>query len=253
MNNDLVVIIPTRGRPESIKEVIKSFEDTETKATLLLVLDDDDSKLGHYLELEVESVTVKRESVGFVAPLNYGAHINRNNYRHFCFLGDDNRPRTLHWDQQFVDVLDDLGTGVVYGNDLYQKEALPTAVALSGDIVRTMDAMVPRTLQHLYADNFWLRLGQDLGAIRYLPNVVVEHLHPVAGKAGWDDLYRAVNAPDMYDRDAKALNDYLASSAYAKLLENLKPSHQTDWKAIAKAHKEWIESGNAKTQGWWSI
>ena len=29
--------------------------------------------------------------------------------------------------------------------------------------------------------------------------------------------------------------------------------HETDWKAIAKAHKEWQESGNAKIQGWWSI
>ena len=29
--------------------------------------------------------------------------------------------------------------------------------------------------------------------------------------------------------------------------------HQTDWKAIAKAHKEWKESGKAVQQGWWSI
>lgn len=32
-----------------------------------------------------------------------------------------------------------------------------------------------------------------------------------------------------------------------------KPTHETDWKEIARLHKEWIASGKVVQQGWWSI
>ena len=30
-------------------------------------------------------------------------------------------------------------------------------------------------------------------------------------------------------------------------------THETDWKHQAELHKEWIASGKAELQGWWSI
>lgn len=32
-----------------------------------------------------------------------------------------------------------------------------------------------------------------------------------------------------------------------------KDTHKTDWALQAKLHKEWIDSGKATAQGWWSI
>jgi hypothetical protein len=75
---------------------------------------------------------------------------------------------------------------------------------------------------HLYLDNFWMTLGKDLNALRYIPEVVLEHLHPIAGKAEWDEGYRDVNAQEIYSADKQALDDYLASDAYSALLEALK-------------------------------
>jgi hypothetical protein len=66
-----------------------------------------------------------------------------------------------------------------------------------------------------------MTLGKDLNALRYIPEVVLEHLHPVAGKAEWDDQYREVNAPEVYSADKKALDDYLGSDAYKELLKAL--------------------------------
>jgi len=60
-----------------------------------------------------------------------------------------------------------------------------------------------------------------LNALRYIPEVVLEHLHPVAGKAEWDDQYREVNAPEVYSADRIALDNYLASDAYKELLKAL--------------------------------
>lgn len=30
-------------------------------------------------------------------------------------------------------------------------------------------------------------------------------------------------------------------------------THETDWAEVARLHKEWIASGKAVSQGWWSI
>jgi len=32
-----------------------------------------------------------------------------------------------------------------------------------------------------------------------------------------------------------------------------KPTHEIDWKLVAEQHKDWIASGKAELQGWWSI
>jgi hypothetical protein len=32
-----------------------------------------------------------------------------------------------------------------------------------------------------------------------------------------------------------------------------KDTHEIDWKLVEEQHKEWIASGKATLQGWWSI
>jgi hypothetical protein len=71
--------------------------------------------------------------------------------------------------------------------------------------------MAPATLTHLYVDNYWRDLGQGAGCLRYLPDVIVEHMHPIAGKAEWDDGHVRVNALAMYQRDSDAYADYAGS------------------------------------------
>lgn len=222
MSNRLAVIIPTRSRPEAIAQVIESFEATETTADLFIVCDDDDPRLDDYKALAVNICIFAREGKGMAKPLNKASKELAYNYDFFAFLGDDHRPRTQKWDDAFEAELDKLGTGLVYGNDLIQGEGLPTAVAMTSDIVRLLGGMTPPNMIHLYLDNFWLKLGQDLNRIHYLPEVIIEHLHPIAGKAEWDANYREVNAQEVYSADAVAFKDYIASADYQRLLETLR-------------------------------
>jgi radical SAM superfamily enzyme YgiQ (UPF0313 family) len=110
---------------------------------------------------------------------------------------------------------------VAYGNDLLQSENLPTAVMLSKAIVSALGGMVPPKLRHLYLDNFWKRLGEDLGNLVYVPQVIIEHCHPLAGKAEWDEGYRLVNAREMYSFDALVYDNYIKSEDYQVLLRDL--------------------------------
>ena len=218
---DLAILVPSRGRPNAIASLYAELARTKTVADLIVVVDDDDEQMNEYIELGVTLFVVKRDGKGMAKPLNKAASHFKDAYRHFAFLGDDHRPRTQEWDKAFVTALDELGTGIVYGNDLFQAEQLPTAVAMTGNIVHALDGMVPPGMIHLYLDNFWMQLGKDLAKIRNMGHIIIEHLHPVAGKADWDDNYREVNAEEVYSADAKAYYDYITSEDYKSLLEKL--------------------------------
>jgi hypothetical protein len=219
---NLVVLVPSRNRPENIAELIKSLDETETESDLIVIIDDDEPQQDAYLQLGCDVLMVEKNGKGMAKPLNFAARHFANKYRHFAFLGDDHRPRTKNWDVHFINALDELGTGLVYGNDLLQGKNLATAIAMTGDIVRALGGMVPPDMIHLYLDNFWMQLGQDLNAMTYLDDVILEHMHPIAGKAQWDEGYREVNAEEVYSADKKALDDYLASDAYPQLLNALR-------------------------------
>ena len=220
------IIVPSRHRPHNIKELQQSLIDTETMSRLFVVVDEDDENIRDYYDLEnnfTEVLTFERGRKGMADPLNNAARqlVTDERWEYFIFVGDDHRPRTLQWDKVWRTNLDDLVTGLVYGDDLFQREQLPTAIGMTRSIVEELNGMIPEGFAHLYLDNFWLRLGQDLNAIRYLPETVIEHLHPVTGKSEWDDSYLETNSSESYSADLQAFRIYIASDNYHQLVERL--------------------------------
>jgi hypothetical protein len=69
--------------------------------------------------------------------------------------------------------------------------------------------MVYPELVHLYIDNHWKAWGEALGTLTYLNDVLLEHMHPFAGKAETDAVYDAANAPEMYDADSLAYTKFV--------------------------------------------
>jgi len=223
VKTDLIVIIPTRGRPDNAVALEQAFVDTNTTAKRVYVVDFSDETRSEYSwKLPLESVImIHNETKGMAYPLNYVAREFLGEFDNFAFMGDDHRPRTANWDQLFVEQLYS-GSDIVYGNDLFQGAALPTAVAMSSQIVKELGGMVPDTQRHLYLDNFWLKLGQDLGKIKYMPEVIIEHCHAFNGKAPMDENYARVNAPEIYSADKIAFDNYIASDRYKTLLSKIK-------------------------------
>lgn len=213
----MLYIVPTRGRPGNALDLVKAWFDTDTQAQLLLVMDDDDPELDNY-HYVLGGIHDPRVLVTNGQRLRLGGTLNRyvqldwvRTHDIIGFMGDDHRPRTPHWDLRIQEAMRDMGgTGVIYGNDLLQGENLATAVAISSDIIREMGYMVPPGAVHLYLDNFWMHIGLGMGRLKYLPQVVIEHVHPVAGKAEWDDRYREVNAGSMYQEDFEVFEKWKA-------------------------------------------
>lgn len=196
----LLVIVPTRGRPASAIRLASAFSAC-TRAQLLFVVDNDDPSFEGYLAVmgEIGAVAdllvVPRGNPGIVAPLNAAVEyaLEQYDYSYFGFMGDDHLPRTENWDLEVIKALDFAGTGLCYGNDLLQGENLPTAVFMTADIPAALGYMVPPALHHLWADNYWMDLGNGIGDLEYLPDVIVEHLHPINGKSDWDPTYETAN------------------------------------------------------------
>jgi len=205
--SDLTVVVPSRGRPEAIAELREAFVQTGATAELLVVLDEDDPRLSEYSR---EDLSLVVESSGMVNALNAGAKLAARLSIFVGFLGDDHRPRTPGWDRRLRETLERIGTGFVYGNDLLQGEAMPTAVAMTSDVVFALGYMAPPALTHLNVDIAWLEWGRALDRIVYLEDVVIEHLHPANGKAELDEGYLRVNSQEMVARDGEAWAAYVA-------------------------------------------
>ena len=231
---ELLVIVPSRGRPHAASALAQTFANTCLADTRLIVaIDTDDPTYDTYTSAltglgnvmvwaEIgPSTMVRTLNAAACNAVNYGRAMQASPFA-IGFMGDDHRPRTYGWDAAYLEALHELGTGIVYGDDRIQGERIPTQVAMTSDIIRALGHMAPPALTHLYVDNYWKDLGQLADCIRYLPQVVVEHMHPVAGKAPIDDGYMRVNSPEMYTRDREAYGTYVHNWHLAADAEKVK-------------------------------
>lgn len=236
MTPPLAVIVPTRGRPENAARLAKAFRQTDAlNALAVFVADRDDPELPRYRAL-LEQGVLPRLMIygpgpnGMCHALNFAAVRYAELYEAVGFMGDDHLPRTAGWDDRVLEELDSLNPKIVYGNDLLQGAALPTAVFMQSRMIQAMQMMAPPVMQHLYLDNFWKELGESLGGLVYLPDVIIEHLHPVNGKAAWDERYRAVNSGERDTADRNAWLAYRDDGRYDIVVRLLREEygHGTD-------------------------
>jgi hypothetical protein len=217
----LAVIVPTRNRPHAIPDFMQDWRENTSLADAYFVLDRWDLKRFNYQRIKDLNFMVSPKS-GMVASLNWAAMQLSLNYSILGFMGDDNRVKTPGWDSAVISALEDQEIGIAYGNDLLRGALLPSSVFLTQPLVMAMNGFSPVQFQHLYVDNFWLKLGNDLEKIHYLENVIIEHLHPAARKAKVDRGYRKVNAKSVYKNDRELYEAFLASPEYSDLLKRLK-------------------------------
>jgi len=202
VSGGLLVILPTRHRPDSARRFTEAFRSTTglLSTGLVLVLDDDDeSCAGLGAGLAVESLTIPRAPLA--AKLNHAARIYAPHYAAMLFCGDDNVPRTTGWDMAMMGALAG-GQGMVYANDLIRND-VPCSVLITSGIVEALGWFANPALNHFYIDNTWADLGAGAGCLTYLPHVIIEHLHPAGGKAPSDALYEETRAR-WWDADEAA-------------------------------------------------
>lgn len=182
---EMLVIVPSRNRPESVAEITQCLLDNSLDVDICFGLDDDDTSTYEHVPGVIYETNPRLMMNG---TLNLIANKYADSYKFLCFMGDDHRPRVHGWDKILSEPLK-VKPGFSYGNDLIQREFLPTAVVVSSEIVKSLGYMAPPILKHLYLDNFWLDLGKAIDSINYFDDVVIEHMHPLLEKSSVDNTY----------------------------------------------------------------
>ena len=193
---DLLVIVPSRERPDQLRAMITaSLGLSAAETDIAVAVDDDDPKAAGYEALMLETSDRVQWVLGDRRTLagwtNAVAAASTTGYRALASLGDDHHPRTSGWDAALLTAIDDMGTGIAYGDDLIHGEGLATAPVISSSIVDALGWMCLPACGHYCIDNAWTDLGRGAGCLAYRPGVIIEHLHPCAGKAQWDATYAA--------------------------------------------------------------
>jgi hypothetical protein len=213
MNTNLV-IIPSRSRPESIERAVKALKENSIISDICVAIDDDQADLYPRLDGVIYEVNPRLRMNG---TLNLVANKYTDKYKTIFFMGDDHLPSTHQWDHFLSEAIATKGYGLAYGNDLFQGKNLATAVMMSTNIIKSFGFMAPPKLVHLFMDNFWMLLGMDLDAIWYFDDVIIEHLHFLAGKSQVDAGYIENNSNDVGSADRQELVRYIESDYQADL------------------------------------
>lgn len=218
--SDTIMLCPSRGRPQNIERLRAQWPKVTVDAELLVAVDNDDPQLEKYQQ--GGPVAIVDEPRGLDNIINTLAMYYAPKYKHVGFLGDDHMPRTERWDETLTSALGGQD-GVAYGDDLFQGVKVPTSAVVSSRLILGLGYMVPPGVEHLYQDCFWKVLGEAT-FLAWCPGVVIEHMHPSAGKGAWDAGYARVNSLEQYSRDEIAYQNFLVNRwphDQARLLEYL--------------------------------
>lgn len=172
---DITVICPSRERPRQAKMLFESFMDTRTSDNVRLhfALDETDTTADRY-----PPGWKRYNSRSAPEALNKAFFGNADifNGKYVSALCDEQRFITQGWDELVLAALDEQGGGMVFPNDLINPGTMPANPYISSVIPLAVGYFAYPECHVNYYDNVWKALGEGVGKIRYLPDVVVQHL-----------------------------------------------------------------------------
>lgn len=235
------LLLPTRGRAALVQRLFESLIQTTADLRgleVVLYIDEDDSA-SHKISSPAFPLIKLVGPPGMTMGSMNRACYDASHGRYVMLINDDVIFRTPDWDTQVIETFncfpDDIG--LVYGNDLDQGAAIPTFPIISRTVCDVLGEICPRGYKNLHIESHLfdvfkqlVRLGYD--RVRYLEDVVFEHMHYIVDKAARDQVYDKKNqrADDLL---FIALDDERASKApllarYIKARGNEQATRQGD-------------------------
>lgn len=202
----LLSICPSRSRPEKLAYMLKTFDETKSEGTEMVVyVADDDPRLKEYIPvLDGRDYRIgPRKTI--VEVNNYFTTEVYPGLPYYQEVNDDHAYRTKGWDEKLIHVIEfhGLGWGIACGEDTVHKHwqniKHPSAALISGNIVRALGYFFWPKLKHLGCDGFIRDIGEGIDKLFYVPDVRIEHLHFVNKKADFD---KDPNYSSIYTKEA---------------------------------------------------
>lgn len=229
---DISLLLPTRGRPDLLQRLFDSVAATTAaidRLELVLYIDEDDAPtqgVSHDGLRIVRLIKPAKQTMGWMNQACYEASRGRV----VMLMNDDVVFRTPAWDQCLAASFRQFGDEIalLYGNDLYQRQALPTMPVLSRVCCELLEGICPRSYRNTYIDLHIFDLFKKLAKlghprIVYHDDLIFEHMHHETGKAALDATYvksreseddkRFISLEDERWNQARMLKRYIDSQA----------------------------------------
>ena len=177
---DLAIIVPSRGRPESVARLTRVCQERSlTDYQLCWGFDDDDPSLDASKRAAASGYIWTGPRDGLAGWTNRIWGELRGEFRWYASIGDDHIPRTDGWDKQLTTALSLKGGGFAYCWNGHHQEIpnFPEMCVVSGEILDALGWFAHPAMVHYCIDVVWMDLGHAADCLYYLPEVELYHDH----------------------------------------------------------------------------
>lgn len=194
---DYSIIIPTKNRAIAVNELLESIfstSDNFEKVEICFYIDNDDNESKTCILQLIEKYgknikyTSSEKKLNLSQMWNY-AYENISTGEILMLCADDIRFRTKSWDtiikNEFLKVNDKIL--LVFGDDLIQNEKLATHSFIHRKWVDISGFWLPPYFCADYVDTWLDDVARKINRIKYLPNVITEHMHFSVNKSKYDE------------------------------------------------------------------
>ncbi len=197
----IVILCPTRGRPDSVKRLLSSAQataDHPDQLRAVFYVDEDDPTMPHARwnairsGIKVQGVEGPRIVLSEMWNRCYELAVQTWPEADIFFqCGDDIVFQSQGWDSMVEGAFALSADKIllVHGRDGVHDERFGTHCFLSRRWIDAVGAVVPAFYSSCWADQVLNDIGNELGRRMYLPDVYTEHLHPDVGKAVHDQTH----------------------------------------------------------------
>jgi hypothetical protein len=215
-----VIILPTRGRPDSLNRFIKAYEVTAATLPVTVVIDEDNFVVYERIIRNFPATwnfKINKKCRDLAAAMN-GVVEENPNEPWYALIADDVAPMTEKWDVRLRDAC--IPYCVAWGDDgIHQDRFAATHPFIGGDLVRAWGWLCPPYIKRGSADLIWRTFALELGLARYCSDVLLEHRHWQVGKAEFDTTY--ATQPSHTD-DGAAYKAYINGPKYQEDLKRVR-------------------------------
>lgn len=210
----LGVLLPSRNRPEGLQRAVESWAKNSTHSDIFFCFQEDDPHLKANITIAGNKPYHIVGDIGLAAKANMLCD-SHPGYSGYMVLNDDQIIHTSGWDRMILDRLDKLEAEsghrlwIPHWRDGIHDEKLCQGFSTREMLAATGSHLPRGYMRHLFTDNYFMFIGKTCGLLHYMPEIFIEHLHFVVGKAPVDQNYQRSNSVDAYQRDETAFKRWL--------------------------------------------
>lgn len=199
MNAPTAIIVPVLNRPAHVARTLEYFDAVTPEPHVIVFVadEDDDAELA---ALEAAGADHLKVPAGASYAQKVNAAYRMTNEPLLFMAADDLKPHR-HWLDVAADHLDREGVSVVGTNDVANKRTMlgehsthtlftRAYIEAESGTMDEPDVVLHEGYAHEYCDDEFVATAKHRGRYAHAFGSIVEHLHPIAGKAPMDDTYR---------------------------------------------------------------